>query len=410
VSDFLEFDCPVCGRPHLVDGEELPSEGAYRSCPNCGSQLFVDRTGAKEANPISVRQETRTPQAPHAPGPPPGDSGLALFLKRPTGTVEKLSAEAVQQGIEMQRILPWDLVSSDGRDFTPIQQDTEFRRFFLPSDFSPVAQPRCTSHPDAMPAATCRQCGRSYCSTCATSLLSIKPRLCPACGGNISDPDARLREIPPWQRPKEALRFPIDASAWIPTLLAAATIWAGGFAWFTAPLYLVTLFFLIDALARSSRGAKRWDILSSPPDVKALFQQWMPIAFLTVIVGIPFLAIPYLLGPTFGVLVQFPFTLFLFFYFPMAAGLLLLASDTDQALQPGKVLRTIWSVRDEYFVYLVLFIAVAVAVVAVSIVTSFIPAIGSALQSIALAYGWILQAHLLGFFLYMNRERILSAR
>jgi hypothetical protein len=395
VSDFLEFDCPICHRPHLVDGSELPAEGAYRACPNCGSQLFVDRSGARATTP---------------PDEDASGTGLGLFVKLPSGTVGRVSAEAIQQGIEMQRILPWDLVSNDGIDFQPIQDDAEFRGFFLTSDFTPVAQPRCANHQDALAAATCRKCGRSYCAPCCGSLLKIHPRLCPVCGGGIAEPDTRLRETPPWQRPKEVLRFPVDRNAWIVTLLAGATIWAGGFAWFTTPLYLLTLFFLIDAMTRSSQGAKSWEILSAEVDVKKLFQQWMPLAFLTVVVGIPFLAIPYIFGPTFGVLVQFPFTLLLFFYFPMAAGLLFLASDKDDALKPGKVVRTIWAVRDEYFVYLALFIAVAVGIIAVSIVTSFIPGIGRLLQSVALAYGWVLQSHLLGFFLYMNRERVLSAR
>jgi hypothetical protein len=101
--------------------------------------------------------------------------------------------------------------------------------------------------------------------------------------------------------------------------------------------------------------------------------------------------------------------LFLFFYYPKAVALLLIGDDKDRALRPRTVVRAIWALRDEYFVYLALFIAVAVGVVAVLTVMSFIPLADRVLQSAALAYGWVLQAHFLGFFIYMNRERLLRA-
>jgi hypothetical protein len=136
-------------------------------------------------------------------------------VKLPTGKVERLSMEAIEQGIQMRRILPWDLLSNDGRDFAPASDSPELRRHFLPGDFTAQAQARCANHGDAMAAATCRRCGRSYCGTCAGTLLKIQPRLCPACNGACAEPDPRLRETPPWKRPKEIARFPIDGSAWI---------------------------------------------------------------------------------------------------------------------------------------------------------------------------------------------------
>ncbi len=108
-------------------------------------------------------------------------------------------------------------------------------------------------------------------------------------------------------------------------------------------------------------------------------------------------------------LVQFPMLLFLFFYYPLAVALLLVGNDKDRALQPKTVVNAIWALRDEYFLYLALFIAVAVGVVAAMTVFSFIPYLDRVLQSLALGYGWVLQAHLLGFFIYMNRERIRAA-
>jgi hypothetical protein len=242
-------------------------------------------------------------------------------------------------------------------------------------------------------------------------LLRIEPRLCPACNGPCAEPDARLREIPPWQRPKEAARFPIDDNAWIVTLLLGVLVWISGSSVYLFPLNLLALPILLDDVVRSSKAQKTWTILLRPSDTDwgKLLREAIPIALLSIVVAVPFLLIPLALGPGLGALVQFPMMLFLFFYYPMAVALLLVSDDKDSAFQPKTVVRATWALRDEYFVYLALFIAVAVGVVAVFTVASFIPFLDRILQSAALAYGWVLQAHLLGFFIYMNRERLRAA-
>jgi hypothetical protein len=345
--------------------------------------------------------------------PTEADEGsLAIFVKMPGGNIERLSSGALEQGIQMRRVLPWDLVSNDSRDFEPASDRPELRRLFLPGDFVPHAQTRCANHPDAMPAATCRRCGRSYCSACVGALLQIQPRLCPACNGPCAEPDARLREAPPWQRPKEVARFPVDENAWIVTLILGVLVYAAGSSFFLVFLNLLALPVLLDAVLRSSKGARTWSLLSrfSETDVSVLLRETLPVALLSVVLAVPFLLIPLALGPGLGVLVQFPMMLFLFYYFPMAVALLLVGDDKDRALKPRTVFAAIWALRDEYFVYLAAFIAVAVGVVAALTVLSFIPFLDRVLQSAALAYGWVLQAHLLGFFIYMNRERIRAAR
>jgi hypothetical protein len=335
-------------------------------------------------------------------------SGLGVFLKRSSGTVERLSHEAIEQGIQMRRILPWDLVSEDNREFHPISDNPEFRNLFLRSDFVPVMQPHCSNHPDASPAGTCRKCGRSFCATCVQEKLRIQPRLCPCCSGVVADPDPRLREIPPWKRPNEIARFPVAGNAFIGTVAMGALLWLAGASWFAIPLYLVALVILLDIVLRSAKGARSWPIVSGI-DFPGMKPHLLPVLLLSVAISIPFRALPYVFGPSVGVFLQFPLTLALFFYFPMAMGLVIAAEDKDSALRPKAVFRAIWAVRDEYFVYLALFVAVEVAVVLAMTIFSFLPWIHGLLQSIALAYGRVLQAHLLGFFLYMNRERLRAA-
>jgi hypothetical protein len=400
VSDFQDVICPACREPHLLDLDELPSEGDFSACPHCGTAIKVTRNEGHGVAMVSVAPTREEPA-----------ESLAVFIKMPSGKIEPQSPEALEQGIQMRRILPWDQISNNGRDFDAASERPELRRLFLPGDFVPHVQTRCANHSDAMPAATCRRCGRSYCSQCAAELLKIQPRLCPACNGPCAEPDVRLKETPPWQRPKEIVRFPIDENAWIVTLLLGALVWLTGSSLYLFPLNLLALPILLDAVIRSSKGAKTWTILTrfSDTDWGALLREAIPITVISVILALPFLLIPVVVGSWIGVLVQFPMLLFLFFYYPLAVALLLVGKDKDRAIQPRTVLTAIWALRDEYFLYLALFIAVAVGVVAAMTVFSFIPYLDRVLQSAALAYGWVLQAHLLGFFIYMNRERIRAA-
>ena len=92
----------------------------------------------------------------------------------------------------------------------------------------------------------------------------------------------------------------------------------------------------------------------------------------------------------------------------MALGLVLLAGDKQKALEPRIVLRAIASLKESYFFAVVMLIAVAVVVLVLQALVGFVPIVGRAAGSVALSYGVILQAHLIGWMLYMNRERILS--
>ncbi|MGH9389005.1 MAG: MJ0042-type zinc finger domain-containing protein, partial [Vicinamibacteria bacterium] len=278
MSDFQDVICPACRKQHLVDLDELPVEGGFRVCPHCGTSIKVTRDanhGVAMVTAMPLREEPDES----------GEESLAVFVKMPTGNIERLSSGAIEQGIQMRRVLPWDQVSNDGREFEPASERPDLRRLFLPGDFGPHVQTRCANHSDAMPAATCRRCGRSYCGQCVEALLRIQPRLCPACNGPCAEPDARLREMPPWQRPKEVVRFPIDDNAWIVTVLLGVLVWISGSSLYLFPLNLLALPILLDNILRSSKGAKTWAILSSPSDTdwRALLRETIPIAFLSVV-------------------------------------------------------------------------------------------------------------------------------
>ena len=111
----------------------------------------------------------------------------------------------------------------------------------------------------------------------------------------------------------------------------------------------------------------------------------------------------------FSVLIHFPLGLLIGALFPMAVGIAVLSDDKQQAFDPRAIGKAIWALREHYLVLLLLLVASAVLVLAAHFILSFIPVLRAPLVNIAGAYGNILQAHLLGWTLWMHRERILAA-
>ena len=282
-----------------------------------------------------------------------------------------------------------------------------FREHFMDADFAVTYQRKCTNHDTAISAGNCRRCGRGYCSECIEKLMQVKPQLCPACNGGIQDPAPRLREKPPWERPDEVALFPIVAWGWILTLSMGLLIWLAGLSVVTMPLYLLVLVAAIYVVMRSARGEKTLT-LRKDLDGRAFLGQAVPAVLLTIAVTVPVLFVAYL-APFLGIIVMFPLGLLGFVYYPMALGLLVLMDDPQRALQPRTVIRTITAIKEDYILCLMLLLIVVVAVLALHTVFGFIPGIRGVLGSLAKAYGIILQAHLIGWFVYMNRERLLRA-
>jgi hypothetical protein len=334
-------------------------------------------------------------------------SGEGLQVRTPDGNVQRASVQAIGHAVANGRILAWDLVSDDGASYLPACEHPELSHLFGRSDLSLLVQRTCTNHEGSALSGTCRKCGRGYCEACASSLFRRESRVCPACGGAVKEPDPRLTETPPWERIRDVTRYPIDGNGWKATIGVGALIWVSAQSLWAIPVYLVALALIIHVILASSRGEKRYGDRGTL-DARQLFEQWQPAAVLSVAVSIPFIVLPLILGTELGVFLHFPFALLAFFYYPMALGAVLLAGDKQKALQPKTVLRAILSLKESYFLAVVTLIAVAVLVIVLQALLGFIPFIGGIAGILALAYGIVLQAHLLGWFLYMNRERILA--
>lgn len=394
MSDFLEFRCPSCDRTNLVDRSEIGESGSWRNCQACNARIYVSGEGAPSGGSYAPESE--------APGLEEG--GLGVHLRMPSGKVERLSAEAIEHGVGSGRILPWDLVSDDGQEFVPISDHPELGSLFVPADFTTRIATRCANHPDAAPARTCSRCGRSYCASCVASLLRVEPKLCPACSGPVREPDPRLKERPPWERVQELALLPVEGDAWKITLGMGALIWIASFS-YTWPLALLALTVLVEIALAAARGEKR---VSLPRDAKKSLRDTAPIAVLSVVLTLPLAAFPLLFSPATSVLLQAPWSLLILLYGPVAAGLLLLGVAPAKAVHPRSVLRAMGALKEHYLLLLLGFIAVGIAVVAVRVIVSFLPWVDGPLGAFALAYGAVLQAYLLGWTLYMHRERLLA--
>lgn len=404
MANFLEFNCSACGEANLLEASEMPAEGLARTCQTCGVALFVRREDTAVGGSYSGDLSVSTLPA----GNVSNEEGFGLHLRMPKGAIETVSADALAQAIEAGRVKPWDLVSSDGREFHPASDHPELQHVFVRGDFTPVIERRCVNHRSESPAGTCGKCGRGYCSECTATLMQMRPRLCPACNGAVHDPDPRLTELPPWERWREILRYPIDNDAWKITAVLGAIAWLASLSVFLLPLNLVALALVVHVAASSCRGDKK---LSIDPnlDLRRLAGQVLPIALFTaVVVGIV-VGIELNAPPSARAILQLPLTLGAFAYLPMALGLLLLGQATAKAFDPSAVTAAIKTLREDYLLIVLFLVALSVAVVALQTLFSFIPWLGRILGAAALAYGAIAQAHALGSLLYLNRERILAA-
>ena len=402
MANFLEFNCSACGQANLLDASEMPAEGVARTCQSCGVSVFVLREDTATAGSDSGGLSVSTLPAAGAP-----EDSIGIHLRLPSGSVETVSAEAFLHGIQDGRVKPWDLVSDNGQEFHPASDHPELTQLFLHDDFTCVIQRRCVNHRENAPAGTCRQCGRSYCKQCLETLIQVQPRRCPACNGAIQDPDPRLTELPPWERWREILRYPIENNAWKIAAALGALIWLGSLSIFLLPLYFVALALVVHVAASSIRGEKKLTIAPNL-DLTKLGEQVIPVAiFTTVVTGIV-VGIEFYAPPSTRAILQLPLTVVSFAYLPMALGLLMLGQGTAKAFQPKTVITAIKTLREDYLLIVLFLIAISVVVIALQTLFSFIPWLGRLLGAAALAYGAIAQAHALGSLLYLNRERILA--
>ena len=403
MANFLEFNCSACGQANLLDATEMPAEGVSRTCQSCNVSVFIRREDTATAGSDSAKLSVSTLPAAEAP-----EDGLGIRLRLPSGSVETVSVETVEHGIQDGRVKPWDLVSDNGQEFHVASDHPELQRLFLPEDFTPVLQRRCVNHRQSAPAGTCKKCGRSYCNTCLETLIQVEPRLCPACSGSVQDPDPRLTELPPWERWREIARYPIENNAWKITAALGVLLWLGSLSIFLVPLYVLALALVVHVAASSIRGQKKLAI-APELDLKKLGAQVVPVAVFMIVVIAIVVGIELYAPPFARAVIQLPLTIASFAYLPMALGLLLLGQGTAKAFQPNTVISAIKTLREDYLLIVLFLIAISVVVVALQTLFSFIPWLGRVLGAAAVAYGAIAQAHALGSLLYLNRERILAS-
>jgi hypothetical protein len=192
------------------------------------------------------------------------------------------------------------------------------------------------------------------------------------------------------------------------SLAASVVFWLASRTFFAAPLYFLALPLFVFVVSISASGVKNFP--SRPQvDFRDLSEKVVSVVVLTVLAALPFAAIRWLFNSGFSVLIYFPLGLLVCALFPMAVGIAVLSDDKQQVFDPRAIGKAMSALREHYLVLLLLLVASAVLVLAAQIILSFVPVLRTPLVSIAGAYGNILQAHLLGWTLWVHRDRILAA-
>jgi hypothetical protein len=422
MSEFLSFHCPHCGKPLRVPLERIPPGGATGVCHGCQRKILIHPDGvsappAETKAPPTVRDafpsaaEAFAAEEP-APAPPaPEDTPFAV--KTPAGVTEELTEEQVVQRIQTGRILPWDRLSERGGSFAPIMEHIELGPHF--QSLEPTFDRACWRH-RRVARFVCSQCGRGYCEQCLPPAESrARSRMCPACEGLLQAGDPRWGEKPFWERVDEILVYPVKDMSWATTAGIALLLWIGSWGWVGWVFPLIALAYLVRIILRSAKGEKKLGKAPDLSDARELAASGGMALLVTAIVFLPLILFNVFVvygslnqGESAGALalLNLPLGLATFAYYPMALGIAAVWRDKGEALQPKVVLGHIVTIKEDYaFLLAAWFFLIAVQWV-VGTVLGWIPLLGGLLASLVSAYAVVIEAHVLGWTLYMNAPQL----
>ena len=416
MSEFLSFHCPHCGKPLRVALERIPAGGATGTCHGCQRKVVISRDGAS-ATPAAQPNEqmtARTAEAslPEAEEQAPAQEEAIFTVKTPAGVAEDLTEEQVLQRLQTGRILPWDRISERGGAFAPIMEHAELGPHF--ESHEPTSDRSCWRH-RRVARLTCSRCGRGYCEQCQPEGQGKSLRACPACEGVLHTADPRWGERPFWERRNEVLLYPVKDRSWVNSAGVGLLLWLGSWGFLGRIFALIAFAYLVQVVSRSARGEKKLGLgpdLSDPLD----FATSGGMALLvTAIVFLPLILFNVFVvygslnqGQSTGALglLNIPLGFATFVYYPMALGMSAVWRNKWLALQPQVVLGHILSIKEDYtFLLAAWFFLFAVQWV-VGSVLGWIPILGGLLGSLIWAYAGVIQAHTLGWTLYMNAPEL----
>lgn len=346
---------------------------------------------------------------------PPSVKGSALFVvKTPAGGTEELTQQQILQRIRMKRVLPWDLISEGGDSFSPILRHAELGRHFS----SAVAEMdrHCWKHRTRVSQLVCGQCGRGFCQDCqpAPERSGLSIRTCPACDAVLQPGDPRWGEKPFWKRLDEVLVFPLKDASWVTTAGLGVLSWLGSWSWRGRVLLLIALAYLFHVVSRSAKGDKKMGMPDST-DITDLAGTGAMALLVTALVFLPIILFNVFVvfrsvGEEQGMgqlfFLNVPLGLATFAYYPMALGMSAVWHNKWLALRPDVVVSHILKIKKDYLILLGVLLGITAVQWVLEMLARAVPILGSLVASFLSAYASVIEAHILGWTLYMKAEEL----
>jgi hypothetical protein len=240
-------------------------------------------------------------------------------------------------------------------------------------------------------------------------------RTCPACDAVLHPGDPRWREKPFWQRLDEVLFFPIKDTSWVTTAGIGLLVWLGSWSLRGRVILLIGLAYLMHVVTRSAKGDKKMGIGPDTSDIAELAAAgamaclvtglvFLPIILFNVFVVYRGLSEGESVGPLF--LLNVPLALFTFSYYPMALGMSAVWHNRWLALRPDIVISHILRIKKDYLILLGAWLLITLVQWLMEGFTRWVPILGGLLGSFISAYAAVIEAHILGWTLYMKANEL----
>ncbi len=445
--------CPNCGMSLQIPREKVPEEGAWGRCTACRHRLFIEREQASSSmnenpethQPIEIDDSPPIDGPPNAerasanrhpvfpnvfsrggawspppeeskelapvPTPVPTDDELSeeagpLILKDTTGTTTRLERNEIRQGILAGRILAYDLASDGNGHFEALQRHAFYGELF--NRVSVRVKRHCWNHPDNVSEKICVRCLRCYCSECIPPPVKegASHRKCWACDGLLEETDPGWREKPYWKRLSKVLSFPLGKLGAMITGGLAALLWLGSLGPAALPLYIPAVAILVYVMAVSAKGQQSLSTKPAHLDMRELAERSLVGVMVTAAMALPFFLINTYLPLGMAAILSFFLGLAVFGYHAMALGIAVLSDNAAAAFKPKFVIRRIFNMFDDYLTLLLGLLAVNCFLLFQFWALSFVPYVGQPLSKVFMAYGLIVQAHMVGWTFYLNVHRL----
>ena len=326
-----------------------------------------------------------------------------FHLRTPDGKVLEVDENELRRMVEDGRVRAWDGVSLDGEIFIQARGHVDLAGLF-PEPAAALTD-YCHHHPERVAEVRCRQCGRGYCGECRPReeighTTAVK---CPACSAPVAPFESRALAKEWWEDPLTLLRYPLAEKSWVTTLGVAFLLWGGMMIPpFTLVLYFLGMAYVVHSIAGAAAGKTTMGYGPDIDDMWAMIGRGF-IAWLVLLeVTIPFVVFNLLVfwnawqGGMFWrlFLLNVPFLLVAWCYYPMALAIAAIWQDKWIAFRPRTVIEHIAAIPGPYAILLLGWIVLLVLERFVGTLIGLITA-----PFVAIGVGGVMVAFLLRFVL-----------